>query len=112
MNDFRDLYDVLDKCCQLALRQPSPDKKLVLMVDASSHAAGCAVLTEDDPNQKITLTRKNYAPIAYGSKTFTPSQIRMSIHARDVLTIYLAFKDFGHTFLGTLKPNIITTDSK
>ena len=48
------------------------------MTDASFQAAGYAVLTEDDPNQKYTSTRKTYAPVAYGSKTFSPSQIKMS----------------------------------
>ena len=49
------------------------------MNDASFQAAGYAVLKEDDPNQKYTSTRKNYAPIAYGSKTYSTSQIKMSI---------------------------------
>ena len=42
------------------------------MTDASFQAAGYAVLIEDDPNQKYTSTRKTYAPIAYGSKTYPP----------------------------------------
>ena len=78
MKKFRELNEALDRCCQLALRQPLPGKQLVLMTDASFQAAGYAVLIEDDPNQKYTSTRKTYAPIAYGSKTYTPSLIKMS----------------------------------
>ena len=36
----------------------------------------------------------------------------MSIYARDFLTIYMAFKEFGHFFWGATKPVIIMTDGK
>ena len=70
------------------------------------------MLIEDDPNQKYTSTRKTYAPIAYGSKTYSPSQIKMSLYAKELLAIYMAFKEFGHIFWGATKPVIIMTDSK
>ena len=82
------------------------------MTDASFQAAGYAVLIEDDPNQKYTSTRKTYATIAYGSKTYSPSQIKMSIYAKEFLAIYMAFKEFGHIFWVATKPVIIMTDSK
>ena len=112
MKQFREINEALDRCCQLALRQPLPGKQLVLMTDASFQAAGYAVLIEDDPNQKYTSIRKTYAPIAYGSKTYSPSQIKMSIYAKEFLAIYMAFKEFGHIFWGATKPVIILTDSK
>ena len=112
MKEFRELNEALDRCCQLALRQPLPGKQLVLMTDASFQAAGYAVLIEDDPNQKYTSTRKTYAPIACGSKAYTPSQIKMSIYPKEFIAIYLAFKEFGHIFWGATKPVIIMTDSK
>ena len=96
MKEYREINEALDRCCQLTLRQPLPGKQLVLMTDASFQAAGYAVLLEDDPNQKYTSTRKTYAPIAYGSKTYSPSQIKMSIYAKEFLAIYMAFKEFGH----------------
>ena len=82
------------------------------MTDASFQAAGYAVLIEDDPNQKYTSTRKTYAPIAYGSKTYSPPQIKMSIYAKEFLAIYMAFKEFGHVFWSANKPVSIMTDSK
>ena len=36
----------------------------------------------------------------------------MSIYAKEVLAIYMAFKEFGHIFWGTTEPVIIMTDSK
>ena len=110
--EFREINEALDRCCQLALRQTLPGKQLVLMTDASFQAAGYAVLIEDDPNKKYTSTRKTYAPIAYGSKTYSPSQIKMSIYAKEFLAIYITFIEFGHKFWGANKPVIIITDSK
>ena len=52
MKEFRELNEPLDRCCQLALRQPLPGRKLVLMADASFEAAGSTVLKGDDRNQK------------------------------------------------------------
>ena len=85
--EIRKENEALERCCQLALRQPLPAKQLVLMTDASFQAAGYAVLIEDDPNQNYTSTRKTYAPIAYGSKTYSPSQIKKSIYAREFLAL-------------------------
>ena len=112
MKEFRETNEVLDRCCQVALRQPLPGKQLDLMTDASFQAAGYAVLIEDDPNQKYTSTRKTYAVIAYGSKTYSPSQIKMSIFAKEFLAIYMAFKEFGQILWGATKPVIIMTVSK
>ena len=109
---FNEIKRDLDRCSQLALRQPLPNRQLVLMTDASFTAAGYAILTEDDPNQKFTSVEKSYAPIAYGSKTFIPSQLKMSIYAKEFLAIYYAFKECGHKFWGTPKPVIILTDNK
>ena len=96
----------------MTLQQPIPNKQIALMTDASFGAAGYAVLIEDDPSQKFTSLRKSYAPVAYGSKTFTPAQIKMSIFSKEFLAIYFAFKEFGHIFWGAPKPVIILTDNK
>ena len=83
MEELREVNEALDRCCQLALRQPLPGKQLVFMTNSTFQAAGNAVLTEDDTNRKYTSTRQTYAPIAYGSKTYTPFQIIMSIYAKN-----------------------------
>ena len=54
MKEFREINEALDRCCQLALRQPLPGKQLVLMTDASFQAAVYAVVIEDDQT-KTTL---------------------------------------------------------
>ena len=112
MKEIRGINEAFDRYFQLALRQPLPGRQLVLMTDASFQAASYAVLTEDDANQKYTSTRKIYALIAYGSKTYSPSQIKMSIYAKEFLAIYKAFKEFGHIVWCSTKPVIIMTDRK
>ena len=112
VEQFNEINRDLDKCSQLALKPPLPNEQLLLMTDASFTGAGYAILTEDDPNQNFTSVKKSYAPIAYGSKTFTPSQLKMSIYAKEFLAIYYAFKVFGHLFWGTPQPVIILTDNK
>ena len=43
-------------------------------------------MIEDDPQQKLQSKRKTYAPIAFGSKTFNPTQLKTSINAKEFLT--------------------------
>ena len=98
VQQFNEINQDLDRCSQLALMQPLPNKQLILMSEASFTAAGYAISTEDDPNQKFTSVKKSFAPIAYGSKTFTPSQLKMSICAKECLAICSAIKEFGDIF--------------
>ena len=112
LEKFTEINKALDRCCELALKQPLSNKQIALKTDASFSAAGYAVLIEDDPLEKYTSTRKAFAPVAYGSKTFSPTQLKMSIYAKEFLAIFFAFKEFGHIFWGTPKPVIILTDNK
>ena len=82
------------------------------MTDASFSAAVYGVLIEDDPLKNYTSTRKTLAPVAYGSKTFSPTQLKMSIYAKEFLATFFAFKEIGHLFWGIPKPVIILTDNK
>ena len=112
MKEFREINEALDRCCQLALGQPLSSKQVILMTDAKFQAAGYAVLKEDDPNQKYTLTRKTYAPIAFRSKTYSPSQNERSIFAKEFSSIYMAFNEYGQIFWCATKPVFIMTDIK
>ena len=112
VQQFEEINKALDKFCNLALQQPLPNKQIALMIDANFSSARYAVLEEDDPNQKVTSLCKSYAPVANGSKTFTPVHVKMSIYAKQFLAIYFAFKELGHIFWGAPKPVIILTDNK
>ena len=112
VEDFTNLNELLENSCQLALKQPLKDKQLIIMSDASFTAAGYAIMIEDDPNQKLQSKRKTYAPIAFGSKTFNPTQTKMSIYAKEFLSIYFAFVEFGHLMWGSTFPVIVFTDNR
>ena len=112
ISNFEDINKSLDNACGLWLKQPLPNRQYVLMTDASFKNAGYALMTEEDPEQKITSTKKTYAPVAFGSKTFSPSQLKMSIYAKEFLAIYFAFMEYSHILWGSSKPTIVLTDNK
>ena len=115
-SDLKETFDSVNKAhsgaCELALKQPIPGKQLVLMRDASLRSAGYALMIEDNPNQKIQSKRKTYALVAFGSKIFSPAQLKMSIHSKEFLAIYMAFLKFAHILWETTKPTIVFTDNK
>ena len=69
-------------------------------------------MIEDNRDQKIQSKRKTYAPVAFGSKVFSPAQLKMSIYSKEFLAIYMAFLEFAHILWETLKPTILLTDNK
>ena len=101
----------LSDACQLALKQPIPGRQLVLMTDASFKSAGYALMIEDNPDQKIP-SKKTYAPVAFGSKVFSPAQLEMSIYSKEILAFYMAFPELAHILWETSKPTIALTDNK
>ena len=109
---FDSVNTALSHACELALKQPIPGKQLVLMTDASFRSAGYALMIEDNPEQKIQSKRKTYAPVAFGSKIFSPAQLKMSIYSKEFLAIYMAFLEFAHILWEATKPTIVLTDNK
>ena len=97
---FTEINRDLDRCSQLALKQPLPNKQLVLMTDASFLAAGYAILTEDDPNQKYISVKKSLAPIAYGSKIFYSFSAQNVDICKGILSHLLRIQGIWTYFLG------------
>ena len=114
-SELKETFDSVNKAlgdaCKLALKQPIPGKQLVLMTDASFRNAGCALMIEDNPDQKIQSKRKTYAPVAFGSKVFSPAQLKMSIYSTEFLAIYMGFHEIAHILWETSKPTIVLTDN-
>ena len=69
-------------------------------------------MIEDNPNQKIQSKRKTYAPVAFGSKIFSPAQLKMSKYSKEFLANYMAFLELAHILWGATKPTIFLTDNK
>ena len=111
MNSFTNINKSLDNACGLWLKQPMPNRQYVLMTDANKNA-GYALMIEENPEEKISSVRKTYAPVAFGSKMFSPSQIKMSIYAKEFLAIYFAFMEYSHILWASTKPVVVLTDNK
>ena len=69
-------------------------------------------MIEDNPDQKIQSKRKIYAPVAFGSKIFSPAQLKMSIYSKDFLAIYMALLEVAHILWEATKLTVVLTDNK
>ena len=111
-SELKDTFDSVNKAlsdaCELALKQPIPRNQLVVMTDASFKGAGYALMINDNPDQNSQSKRKTYAPVAFGSKIFSPAQLKMSTYSNEFLAIYMAFLKFAYTLWET----IVLTDNK
>ena len=106
-----DINESLLKATKLSLKLSLPDKQLVIMCDASEHAAGYVLLIEDySETQSGSL--KKYAPVAFGSKKFQGGQMSLTMYAKEFLAMHFAFDEFGHILWGAKKPMIVMTDNK
>ena len=60
------------------------------------------------PNSK----EKTFAPVAFGSKVFSPAQVKLSIYCKEFLAIYHAFLEYSHILWGTTVPTLMMTDNR
>ena len=115
-SELEETFDSVNKAVSdafhLALNQPIPGKQLAFMTDASFRSAGYALMIEDNLDQKTQSKRKTYAPVAFGSKIFSPVQLKMSIFSNELLAIYMAFLEFAHILWEATKPTILLIDNK
>ena len=109
---FDSVNKVLSDACHLALEQPIPRKQLVLMTDSSFRNAGNALMIEHNLEHKIQSKQITYALVAFGSKIFSPAQLKMSIFSEEFLAICMAFLEFAHLLWEATKLTIVLTVNK
>ena len=116
ISELKETFDSVNKALgdasKPALIQPIPGNQLVLMTDASFKSAGYALMIEDNPDQKIQSKMKTYAPVEFGSKVFSPAQLKMSIYSKEFLAIYMVFLEFAHILWQASKPTVVLTEKK
>ena len=95
-----------------ALRQPLSGKQYVLMTDASFRASGYALMIEEIDERKLLSKRKHFAPVASGSRVFSPAQLKMSIYCKKFQAIYHAFLEYSHILWETTIPTLILTNNR
>ena len=59
---------------------PTQQAVCINMPDAKN--AGYALMIEENADEKLTSVKKTYTPVAFGSKTFSPSHNKMSLYAK------------------------------
>ena len=112
VDNFKAINASLAEACGLALRQPIAGKQYVLMTDASFRASGYALMIEENDDKKLLSKRKTFAPVAIGSRVFSPSQLKMSIYCKEFLAIYHAFLEYSHILWETTLPTLVLTDNR
>ena len=110
VDNFKAINASLAEACGLALRQPG--KQYVLMTDASFRASGYALMIEENDDKKLLSKRKTFASVAFGSRVFSPSQLKMSIYCKEFLAIYHAFLEYSHILWETTLPTLVLTDNR
>ena len=70
---FDSVKEALSDACDLALKQTIPGKQLELTTDAIFRKTSYALMIEDNPDQIIQSKNKKHAPVAFGSKVFSPA---------------------------------------
>ena len=79
-SELKETFDSVNKAlhdaCQLALKQPTSRKQLVLMRDASFGSAGYVFMIEDNPDQKLRSKRKLSLLSLLDHKSFPPHNSR------------------------------------
>ena len=104
-----EINESLLKATKVSLKLPLPDKQLVIMCDASEHAAGYVLLIED---YAVSSAKHTYAPVAFGFKNFQGGQMSLTMYAKEFLAKHFAFDEFGHILWGAKKPINGMTDNK
>ena len=82
------------------------------MTDAIFRGSGYALMIEEDNNKKHNSKKKFFAPVAFGSKMFSPAQLKMSIYCKKFLSIYHAFLEYSHILWETTLTTLVMTDNR
>ena len=67
-------------------------------------------MIEKNDEQKLMSKRKTFAPVAFGSRVFSPAQLKMSIYCKVFLALYHAFLEYSHILWETI-PTLVLTDN-
>ena len=82
------------------------------MANASFRTSGYALMIEEQDDKKLTSKKKTFAPVAVGSKVFSPAHFKMSIYCKEFLAVYHAFLEYSHILWETALPTLVMTDNR
>ena len=76
---FNTLKADLTRATELTLRLAKPGLQYVILCDASFHGTGFVLMIEDYLIDQKRKTKKTYAPVSFGSRLFTTTQLKFSV---------------------------------
>ena len=69
-------------------------------------------MVEDYVKENNSGEKKTYAPVSFGSRLFTSTQLKFSVYYKEFLALYFALDHFANYIWGNTKPVIILTDNR
>ena len=112
LDHYKAINAALVEACGPTLKQSITGRQYVLMTDASFRASGYALMIEEENDKKLDSKKKTFAPVAFGSKVFSPAQLKMSIYCKEFLAIYHAFLEYSNILWETTLPTLVMTDNR
>ena len=70
----------LPRATDLTSRLAKPGLQYVILCDASFHGTGFVLMIEDYLIDQKGKTKKTYAPVSFGSRLFTTTQLKFSVY--------------------------------
>ena len=102
----------LTRATNLTLRLAKPGLQYFFLCDASYHGTGFVLMIEDCLQDQNGKEKKTYAPVSFGSRLFTATQLKFSVYYKEFLALYFALEHFSHFFCGATTPVLVLTDNR
>ena len=102
----------LTRATHLTLRLAKRGLQYVILCDASFHATEFVLLIEDYLIDQKGKTKKTYAPVSFGSRLFSTTQLNFSFYYKEFLALYFALEHFAHFIWGATKPVLVLNDNR
>ena len=108
-NAFTVLREKLHTTTTQTLRLAKPGTQYANLCDTSHQSGGFVLMIEDYVENNKGETVKFYTPVSFGFKGFNTAQLKMSIHCKEILSLYFALEKFSQYRWGSEKPVLILT---
>ena len=102
----------LTRATDLTLRLAKPGLQYVILCDASFHGTGFVLMIEDYLIDQKGKTKKTYAPVSFGLRLFTTTQLKFSVYYKEFLALDFVLDHFAHFIWGATKPILVLTANR
>ena len=88
------------------------DQKIKNILAKVRFPKSASPMIEANDERKILSKKKTFAHVAFGSRVFSPAQLKMSVYCKKVLVIYHAFLEYSHILWETATPTLVLIDNR